>query len=198
MRDFESWLNLLAVHLPMSILNHNGEGHCHLGIVWHGWFSIHGTGPDARRVERCPFTRGNRPLGAAADHQYEWQESPYPTVSKPIRRDEVLNRGATVLAYRGGHRDLAGWRIVGGLRSKEQGSAVPAPSTRRSIEIRQKADPFLNPRMRTPAPTRKIPTHSRTDGRSLTKRNAKTATIKRLSLSTGATFDASPILRARK
>src|SRR4029077_14695237 len=57
---------------------------------------------------------------------------------------------------------------------------------------------LLNPKTRTPAPTMRIPTHSRTDGRSLRKRNANTATSSRLSLSTGATFDAAPIFRARK
>src|SRR5262245_24880301 len=43
-----------------------------------------------------------------------------------------------------------------------------------------------------------MPSHSLDDGRSPRKRTAKTATSTRLSLSTGATLDASPTFRARK
>jgi hypothetical protein len=57
---------------------------------------------------------------------------------------------------------------------------------------------LLNPRMMTPAPTRKIPNHSLTVGRSSRKMTAKIATSTRLNLSTGATFEASPICNARK
>jgi len=56
----------------------------------------------------------------------------------------------------------------------------------------------LSARTRTPAPIIKIAIHSRTLGRSLRKRTANTATSNTLSLSTGATFDASPIFSARK
>lgn len=31
-RHLESWLDLLAVHLPLPIMNHDGEGYRHLGI----------------------------------------------------------------------------------------------------------------------------------------------------------------------
>lgn len=51
----------------------------------------------------------------------------------------------------------------------------------------------LNARSRTPLATRIIPSHSRTEGRSPRKANANTATRTMLNLSTGATFDASPI-----
>ena len=51
---------------------------------------------------------------------------------------------------------------------------------------------------RTPPATIAIPDHSRSDGRSPKNVNANTATRTRLSLSTGATLDASPILSARK
>src|SRR6266478_6493214 len=56
----------------------------------------------------------------------------------------------------------------------------------------------FNPRIRTPAPTMRMPIQSRPDGRSPRKRNANTATSTRLSLSTGATFEASPTFSARK
>ncbi len=59
-------------------------------------------------------------------------------------------------------------------------------------------DHFLKPRIRTPAPTKPMPTHSLTLGRSWRKMVAKTATSSRLNLSTGATFEASPICKARK
>ncbi len=57
---------------------------------------------------------------------------------------------------------------------------------------------LLKPRMRTPPPTRRIPNHSLIVGRSWRKTVAKTATNRRLNLSTGATFDASPTFKARK
>ena len=50
----------------------------------------------------------------------------------------------------------------------------------------------------TPAATNAMPDHSRSDGRSPRNANAKTATSTTLSLSTGATFEASPIFSARK
>src|SRR5215471_4168473 len=50
----------------------------------------------------------------------------------------------------------------------------------------------LRLRIRTPAPTMRMPSHSRPDGRSPRKTKANIATRTRLSLSTGATFDASP------
>jgi hypothetical protein len=89
----ESWLDLLAVQLPIPILNHNGEGYRRWGTVWHGWLGIHGTRPDTRRVEWCPCTGGNPPLGAAADEQHQEYESSHPTVSKPIGRDEAFEQG---------------------------------------------------------------------------------------------------------
>ena len=57
---------------------------------------------------------------------------------------------------------------------------------------------LLNASTSTPAPTSKIPVHSRNDGRSCKNKKAKTATSSRLNLSTGATFDAAPIFNARK
>jgi hypothetical protein len=56
----------------------------------------------------------------------------------------------------------------------------------------------LNPRMTTPTPTKRMASHSRGVGRSWRNRVAKTATSRRLSLSIAATFDASPICKARK
>ena len=56
----------------------------------------------------------------------------------------------------------------------------------------------LNASTITPAPTIKIPTHSCTEGRSPRKITAMRTTSSRLSLSTGATFEASPIFSARK
>lgn len=50
----------------------------------------------------------------------------------------------------------------------------------------------------TPPPIMAMPAHSRIDGRSPRKITAKIATNTRLSLSTGATFEASPIFNARK
>jgi hypothetical protein len=50
----------------------------------------------------------------------------------------------------------------------------------------------------TPAPTIRMPSHSRTDGRSWRNSTANTATSTMLSLSTGATFEASPTFKARK
>ena len=47
-------------------------------------------------------------------------------------------------------------------------------------------------------PTRAMPNDSRALGRSCRKVNAKIATSTRRSLSTGATFEASPIFSARK
>ena len=87
------------MQLSILILNHNGEGYRHLGIVGHGWFGIHGTRPDARRGEWGSLTGGNRPLGAAADHQRQEHESPHPS-STPVRREEALNKEATVCANR--------------------------------------------------------------------------------------------------
>ena len=56
----------------------------------------------------------------------------------------------------------------------------------------------FNANTSTPAPTMRIPSQSRTDGRSWRKSTANTATSTRLSLSTGATLEASPIFKARK
>lgn len=56
----------------------------------------------------------------------------------------------------------------------------------------------LNASTNTPAPTIRMPIHSRTDGRSPRKATANTVTSSTLSLSTGATLDASPIFSARK
>ena len=53
-------------------------------------------------------------------------------------------------------------------------------------------------RITTPIPTKRMPSHSRAAGRSPRNRTAKRATSKRLSLSTGATFEASPTFKARK
>src|SRR5438552_3807339 len=50
----------------------------------------------------------------------------------------------------------------------------------------------------TPPPTRAMPSHSRRPGRSPRNAAAKTATSTTLSLSIGATFEASPALSARK
>lgn len=50
----------------------------------------------------------------------------------------------------------------------------------------------------TPSATRPMPSHSRGSGRSPRKSTAKTATSTTLSLSTGATCEASPILSARR
>jgi len=56
----------------------------------------------------------------------------------------------------------------------------------------------LNANTKTPLATRPMPSHSRADGRSPRNAKANTATSTRLNLSTGATFDASPIWSARK
>ena len=56
----------------------------------------------------------------------------------------------------------------------------------------------LMARTSTPPATIAIPTHSRRTGRSPRNAHAKIATNTRLSLSTGATFDASPTWSARK
>ncbi len=53
-------------------------------------------------------------------------------------------------------------------------------------------------RTSTPVATRRIPAQSRVDGRSCRNRTANRATSTTLSLSIGATLDASPALRARK
>ncbi len=50
----------------------------------------------------------------------------------------------------------------------------------------------------TPIDTKMTPKHSTTDGRSPKKAKANIDTNTRLSLSTGATFEASPICSARK
>lgn len=56
----------------------------------------------------------------------------------------------------------------------------------------------LRLRTSTPAPTIAMPIHSLTEGRSCRNAKANTATSSRLSLSTGATFDASPTFNALK
>lgn len=68
----------------------------------------------------------------------------------------------------------------------------PLPARLRHIDHQRTA------RIRTPHATSAIPNHSCGDGRSPRKALAKIATITTLSLSTGATFDASPICNARK
>ncbi len=57
---------------------------------------------------------------------------------------------------------------------------------------------FLIPRINTPETTKASPIHSRTNGRSPRNITAKIATNTMLSLSTGATLEASPIFKARK
>lgn len=57
---------------------------------------------------------------------------------------------------------------------------------------------FLKPKIRTPAPIMIMPNHSLDVGRSCRKITAKIATSRRLNLSTGATFEASPIFNAPK
>jgi hypothetical protein len=52
--------------------------------------------------------------------------------------------------------------------------------------------------MSTPPPTIRIPSQSRAEGRSCKKATANKATNTTLNLSTGATFEASPTLSARK
>lgn len=74
----------------------------------------------------------------------------------------------------------------------------PVPIVARQRAAHQTARQRLNASASTPPATMAIPVHSRSDGRSPRKAKAKTATSTRLSLSTGATFDASPIFRARK
>jgi len=56
----------------------------------------------------------------------------------------------------------------------------------------------LNANTKTPALTIRMPAHSRMEGRSSRKATANTVTSSTLSLSTGATLDASPIFKARK
>ncbi len=57
---------------------------------------------------------------------------------------------------------------------------------------------FRRAKTTTPIPIKRMPVHSRIDGRSRRKITAKMATRSRLSLSIEATLDASPIFRARK
>ena len=71
MCDRESWLDLLAVLLPILIMNHNGEGHCYLRIGRPHWLNSHCTRPDTGRLERRPLTGRNRPLGAADERQHQ-------------------------------------------------------------------------------------------------------------------------------
>jgi len=56
----------------------------------------------------------------------------------------------------------------------------------------------LNASTKTPALTMRMPIHSRMEGRSPRRATANKVTSSTLSLSTGATLDASPIFRARK
>ena len=72
-------------------------------------------------------------------------------------------------------------------------------------DVTRAADPvaagglnYLNARTITPAATMAMPAHSRKEGRSPKNATAKMTTSTRLSLSTGATFEASPTLSARK
>ena len=62
--------DILVVQFPVRIVNHNGKRYRPLGIVWHAGIRIHGTWPGTRRVERSPFTGGNRPSRAAAHYQH--------------------------------------------------------------------------------------------------------------------------------
>jgi len=72
------------------------------------------------------------------------------------------------------------------------------PPTGRLHATHRPAHHRFSARTRTPPATSKMPHHSRSDGRSPRNANAKITTRTRLSLSTGATFDASPTCRARK
>lgn len=83
-------------------------------------------------------------------------------------------------------------------RSRRSSAAV-LPSSRKCQAVDLAGlDQRLNANTKTPAPTNRTPPHSRKEGRSPRNATAKRATRSTLSLSTGATFDASPIFRARK
>lgn len=82
-------------------------------------------------------------------------------------------------------------------KGRTTSSSPPSASTNRPQDFLPNVH-LLKPRMTTPTPTRKIPNHSLPLGRSCRNMTAKMATSTRLNLSTGATFEASPICNARK
>ena len=101
----------------------------------------------------------------------------------------LLDRGAgSSRAASASRTSTTNRRCPGGFRA----SAPARLALRATVDQRRRLNTS------TPMATRPMPNHSRATGRSPRNATANTATRTTLSLSTGATFAASPILRARK
>ena len=182
---------------------HGGDGHGSEGCCdakqkprFHdtsriAWAKLMVLGPFGSRSEALRAERGWLVFGANAETAYQALKKPYCRPWKPARRRPIRPSGC-----RASFIPLS--PFPGDPRNER-----PSPVHRRGPDdLHPRPSLFRGYRFRastsTPAPTMRIPSHSRTDGRSWRNSTANTATRTRLSLSTGATFDASPTFRARK